>query len=52
MTHQPAHPDQADVDGRMQAYRVSEWGLKISVPGLDLSSVPYCSICVSLKDRI
>ena len=34
MMCQPSHPDQADADGRTQANRVSEWDLKIVVPGL------------------
>ena len=35
MTRQPSHPDQADAGGRTQANRVSEWDLKIAVPGPD-----------------
>ena len=50
MTVQPAHPDEADADGRTQANRVSEWGLKIVVPGPDFSSMSYWSICVLLQD--
>jgi hypothetical protein len=51
MIRQPAHPDQADMDGRMQAYRVSEWGLKMSVPGRDLGSLHDWSLCVLLQDQ-
>lgn len=49
MTVQPAHQDD-DADGRTQASRVSEWGLKIVVPGPDFISVSYWSLCVLLQD--
>ena len=46
MTRQSSHPDQADADGRTQANRVSEWGLKIVVLGPDFSLMDYWSLCV------
>jgi hypothetical protein len=50
MMCQPSHPDQADAGGRTQANRVSEWDLKIVVPGPDISLMPY-SVCVLLHER-